>query len=211
MENNYYNYETPYFDKPGFAELNRAYNKYKNITNVSQLSNYYIKQPNSNEFIIKCNNLFWGISAGLLISSGFLAGLICILIFDDSKNQNTGGIIFGICFSGFLACINLFGFLLIPLREKVILTENYIQIKSYRILCCFNSDKVYEYININSFQVDTQESSDKKGKDYNIVYLDIYNKKNRLFDHNFELEEAEYFVYVVNGFINKKKNMVAIP
>ena len=148
--------------------------------------NYYIKQPNSNEFIIKCNNLFWGISAGLLISSGFLAGLICILIFDDSKNQNTGGIIFGICFSGFLACINLFGFLLIPLREKVILTENYIQIKSYRILCCFNSDKVYEYININSFQVDTQESSDKKGKDYNIVYLDIYNKKNRLFDHNFE-------------------------
>ena len=66
-------------------------------------------------------------------------------------------------------------------------------------------------MNINSFQVDTQESGDQKGKDYNIVYLDIYNKKNRLFDHNFELEEAEYFVYVVNGFINKKKNMVAIP
>ena len=36
MENNYYNYETPYFDKPGFAEPNSA-DKYRNITNVSQL------------------------------------------------------------------------------------------------------------------------------------------------------------------------------
>ena len=45
MDINYYNYETPYYDTPNKDD------KYKNITNVSQVRNYYIKQPSSNEFI----------------------------------------------------------------------------------------------------------------------------------------------------------------
>ena len=134
--------------------------------------------------------------------------MICILLIDESKTKNTGGLIFAICFLGILFLVGLFSFLFTPIRHKVFLTENYIQIKVYRILCCFNSDKTYDYININNFQVDINQK--KGGSVTNIAYLDIYNKKNILFDHDFESEEAEYFVYVVNGFINKKKNMMVL-
>jgi hypothetical protein len=50
-------FETPFYDKPENAGPKSA-DKYKNITNISQLSNHYIEQLNSNEFIIKCNNTF---------------------------------------------------------------------------------------------------------------------------------------------------------
>ena len=106
---------------------------------------------------------------------------------------------------GFLVFFILLGIFYTPIRHKVILTENYIQIKIYRILFCFNSEKAYDYTNINFFQVEIEDM--KNGK---VKYLDIYNKKYELFDHFFELEEAEYFVYVVNGFISRKKNMVEL-
>ena len=80
------------------------------------------------------------------------------------------------------------------------MTEEYIEIKSYYLFFCFDNNKKYEYINIKGFQVDN-------GKDYRIVLLDNSNEKIRLFNHKFELEEAEYFVYVVNDLINKKKNL----
>ena len=200
-------FETPFYDKPENAGPKSA-DKYKNITNISQLSNHYIEQLNSNEFIIKCNNTFWSIIVFLFGTSCFLTIMICILLLDESKNKNTGGLIFAICFLGILFLVGLFSFLFTPIRHKVFLTENYIQIKVYRILCCFNSDKTYDYININNFQVDINQK--KGGSVTNIAYLDIYNKKNILFDHDFESEEAEYFVYVVNGFINKKKNMMVL-
>ena len=65
--NNYYNSKTPYYDinntpnTPTYEEATNVdnFDKYKSITNVSQIPNYYIKQPNSNEFIIKCNSGFW--------------------------------------------------------------------------------------------------------------------------------------------------------
>ena len=200
--NNYYNYETPYYDTPNV-------DKYKNITNVSQLPNYYIKQPNSNEFIIKCNNMIWGVLALLLGSSGFLSFFICDTIYDLGGETNTGGIIFGIAFSGFLTVLGILGFLCSIVRQKVILFEDYIQIKSYYILCCINSNKIYNYTDINSFQVDIIKEKNDDGveveKDIKIVCYNKFNEKKYFFAHNFGLEEAEYFVYVVNNFINMKK------
>ena len=193
MDNNYYNYETPYYDTPNA-------NKFENISNISQLPNYYIKQPNSNEFIIKCNNLFWLILLFFFGSSGFLALLICVLIFDFGE-YTSGGVGFGICFLGFLACIGLYGCLSYTIRQKVILTEDQIQIKNYHILCCINSNKIYNYTDIQGFQVDIV-----KGKNnIRIIWYDNINEKECCFDHNFGLEEAQYFVYVVNGFIKKNK------
>ena len=148
-------FETPFYDKPESGP--KSADKYKNITNISQLTNHYIKQLNSNEFIIKCNNTFWSIIVFLFGTSCFLTIMICILLLDESKNKNTGGLIFAICFLGILFLVGLFSFLFTPIRHKVFLTENYIQIKVYRILCCFNSDKTYDYININNFQVDINE------------------------------------------------------
>ena len=205
MDNNYYNYETPYYDTPNTPNID----KYKNITNVSQLRNYYIKQPNSNEFIIKCNKEIFGLIVFLLVASGFLTLFICILVYDFGE-YSYGGIIFGICFAGFLATVGLFGLLAYKVRQKVILTEDYIQIKNYYILCCLNSNKKYNYTNIKNFEVEIKKEYDE-GREATsgprIICWNNSNKKEYFFDHIFELEEAEYFVYVVNNLINKKKNL----
>ena len=203
MDFNYYNYETPYYDTPND-------DKYINITNVSQVRNYYIKQPSSNEFIFKCNKVIWGVLAFFLLSSGFLSLLICIAIFDFGGESNPVGLIFGIAFTGFLTVFSIFSLFFVIIRQKVILTEYNIQIKTYYLFFCFNSNKIYEYINIKGFQVDTIETNGEKRtvkKDYKIICIDNSNEKMLFFEHNFELEEAEYFVYVVNDFINKKKNL----
>ena len=111
MEYNYYNYETPYNDT--------LYdNKFESITNVSQLPNYYIKQPNSNEFIIKCNNTFFVILLFFLGSIGFLIILIYALIY-DIEVHSYGGVIFGICLTGFFACMGLYGFLCYIVKKKL--------------------------------------------------------------------------------------------
>ena len=200
MDNIYYNSETPYYDTPNS-------DKYESITNVSQLPNYYIKQPNSNEFIIKCNNSFWGILAFFLTSIIFLTILICVIIYDFGE-YSFGGVIFGICFTGFLACMGLFGFLCFIVKQRIILTDDYIQIKNYHILCCINSNKIYNFIDIKSFEVDIVKENiegEVVTKAINIICWNNSDEKKYFFDNNFGLEEAEYFVYVVNGFINRKK------
>ena len=76
VENNdNYNSKTPYYDinytpdTPTYKEPTNVdiFEKYKSVTNVSELPNYYIKQPNSNEFIIKCNIGFWVIMVTFFI------------------------------------------------------------------------------------------------------------------------------------------------
>ena len=114
-----------------------------------------------------------------LINCGFLSILIWALINNISQDKSQGWIIFGIILLGFLACFGLYGFLFSTVRQKVILTADYIQVKSYYILCFLNRSKIFNY---NS------------------------NKKENVFDiYNFGLEEAEYLVYVVNEYIKKKK------
>jgi len=197
MDNIYYNSETPYYDTPNP-------DKFESITNISQLGNYYIKQPNSNEFIIKCNEKFWILPFSIFLSSGFVALSIYALIYDFGE-FSYGEAIFYICFNGFLGFMCFIGCLCYTIRQKVILTEDYIQITNYHIFCCIN--KIYNYKDIKSFEVDIRkeyEGGDLETKIY-IVCLDNSNEKKYFFDHNFKLEEAEYFVYVVNGFINKKK------
>ena len=98
--NNYYKYETPELVEPNNNE------KYKGITNVSQLSNQYIKQPKSNEFIIKSQSDFLGLLIIFIASSIFSTVLICVLIFDRSGVESIVGMIIAIVFTGFLTCIS---------------------------------------------------------------------------------------------------------
>ncbi len=68
-------------------------------------------------------------------------------------------------------------------------------------------------MNIKSFQVEKEKVKYEDGDvvHYHIICLDISNQKKYIIMYNsFDLEEAEYFVYVVNDFINKKKNMITI-
>ena len=105
--------------------------------------------------------------------------------------------------------MSLVAFLAFKVRQRVILREDYIQIRTFRILFCFISNKKYYYINLNNFQVDIKQKGTKNNdNEVNIKCYDINGKDITLFDHNFELEEAEYFVYVANSFINQKKNMM---
>ena len=199
MDNIYYNSETPYYDTPNP-------DKFESITNISQIPNHYIKQPNSNEFIIKCDKNFWGSLITFLTTSGIIALLICCLIYDWGE-YSYGGVIFAICFFGLFACLGLVLCLCYTIREKVILTEDYIQITNYHILFCLNRNKIYNYKYIKSFEVDIREvdeGGDLVRKIF-IACLDNSIDKNYFFAHDFELEDAQYFVYVVNGFINKKK------
>ena len=143
-----------------------------------------------------------------LINCGFLSILIWALINNISQDKSQGWIIFGIILLGSLACFGLYGFLFSIVRQKVILTADYIQVKSYYILCFLNRSKIFNYIDIKSFQVDTiLEELDSGTRDNRkIVCYDNSNKKENVFDiYNFGLEEAEYLVYVVNEYIKKKK------
>ena len=112
-----------------------------------------------------------------------------------------------------LNCFGLFLILNSKLKKKVILTEDYIQIKTFYLLCCRNNSEIYQYINIKSFQVEVEKKYDEDGGEQtytNIVCLDNFNKKKYLFYFYRYLKEANYFVNVVNDFINKKKNMITI-
>ena len=198
--NNYYKYETPYYETPELIDPNNN-EKYKSITNISQLSNHYIKQPKPNEFIIKCGSEFWVIVFLFLIASGFIFILIWILIYDNSENKSY----IGMALEGTIACIFLKAILTYKIRQKVILTEDCIQKKTYYLLCCLNKNETYNYKNIKNFQVDIQTKKNSEGdetKSNYIVFLDAYNNMHFFFGHNFNLEEAEYFIYVVNNFIN---------
>ena len=74
--NNYYKYETPNDETPELVEPN-VNEKYKNIINISQLSNHSIKQPKSNEFTIKCKDGIFFIVT-ILLWNGVCSLCICL-------------------------------------------------------------------------------------------------------------------------------------
>ena len=129
--NNNYNYKTPYYDInytpdiPMYEEPTNVdiFDKYKNITNISQLRNYYIKQPNSNEFIIKCDNGFWVLMFPLFILIFSISIMIYYIIFDKESVLDMKGMIFAILMLGFFTLINLIIILIYPIRQKVILLD----------------------------------------------------------------------------------------
>ena len=210
--NNNYNSKIPYYnDTLTYEEPNNVdnFDKYKSITNISQLRNYYIKQPNANEFIIKCECGFWFLMIPLFILIFSISIYIYALIFDKESINDMKGIIILILVLGFLILINLIVILLYPIRKKVILFEEYFKIITYHLLCCYKKNKIYSYMNIKYFQVKTLIIP--FNKEINIIfYFDINNRKKQFFPHNFKKEEAEYFVYIINGYINKKKNIKEI-
>ena len=61
--------------------------KYKNITNVSQIPNYYIKQPNQNTFIFKCSNSIFGLIFAFLVLAFIIALLIFIILINKKIND----------------------------------------------------------------------------------------------------------------------------
>ena len=96
--------------------------------------------------------------------------IICILIFDKESITDMKVMIISILV---LLCIliNLIVILIYPIRQKVILLEEYFQIITYHLLCCYQKNKIYSYMNIKYFQVDT--SHDETNKEYNFMFISI--------------------------------------
>ena len=186
--NDYYNQD--YYD-----------NRYKNITNVSELNNYYMKQPNNNQFIIKCSNDVFGLLPIALVFLGFAAGLACIEIFaEDGENKSESGLCFGIGLLGWVFTHLFFGFLMSPIRHKIVFEEIEIKLTIYYLFFCIHRTITYQRGDIKKFEV-IREIKDKANK-ARIIYYDKDNlKRNFPFTHNFTVDEAEYFVYIANNYV----------
>ena len=155
--NSYYKYETPNNETPELFEPN-INEKFKNITNISQLFNHYIKQLKPNEFSIRCRtDLVFFFSISTLIGIAVFSVLIWVL--NKFENIDVGFImviIFIVVFGG-VACFSCYGLLTFEIRQKVILAEDYIQIKTFYILCCLNKNEILNYMNLKSFQVEKKK------------------------------------------------------
>ena len=176
-------------------DQNYLNDKYKNISNVSQLPNYYIKQPEQNKLIIGCQReIFLGLLL-FFVSSGFLTGLICIEVFDVPGEKSEIGIYFGYAFLGFLMCLSIYGMFSSPLKQIVTFEDTGLKIVSILIFCFIPKTKFYKYSEIRRLDVKTENGRNS------IIYFDENNNKKSLFPHNFSLEEAEYFKYLANKYI----------
>ena len=212
--NSKYKGEILCYDTPKYVEPNNA-DKNKLIANVSQFPIGFIKQTKSNEFIIKSDNMIF--PGFCIFFGGSLFFIIFIVLFFITKRaqESLETKIFLAIFFGMFICIGLAMILSSKLLTKIILTDNYIQIRKYHVLFCRNSNKIYNYINIKSCHLDIKTSIDQDGdvqKNINVECLDIFNKKKSLFNYSIigSLEQAEYFVNLLNDFINKNKNMTII-
>ena len=64
-------------------DLQYLFDKYKNVTNVSQIHNYYIKRPSQNTFIFKCSYTLIGIIFSFFISlRSFIFPNMCNIIWN---------------------------------------------------------------------------------------------------------------------------------
>ncbi len=177
--------------------------KYKNITNVSQIPNYYIKQSSPNVFIIKCSNLIFLPLSFFLAGSGFLAGLICIKLFCSPENTNIIGLYFGISFISFILIVLIYAILAFPLKEIVYFEDIGFKVVSVIVFFCIHKTKFYKYQEYRSIDIQIQIKQNTITK-VNLIYFNENNNKKLLFSHNFTLEEAEYFKYIVMKYIGTK-------
>jgi hypothetical protein len=173
-------------------------NKFQNISNVSEVNHYYMKQPFKNEFIIKCSNNFFFMIPVLILTGLFVTGLIFAIYFQTDSDEY--GLFFAVGFVGFIFSLSFWAFLMSPIRHKFVLEEMEIRLTIYHLFCCIPRTITYKRGDIKKFEV-AREIKDKANT-AKLIYYDKDNKK-RVFpiDHNFTMDEAEYFVYVANNYV----------
>ena len=175
-------------------------NRYKNITNVSELNNYYLAQPNNNQFIINRSNDWIGCLPVALITGVFTAISVCVEIFaEDDKDKSEFGLFFGIGFFGWVFTSIFFTFLMSPIRHKIVFEEIEIKLTIYYLFFCIHRTITYQKGDIKKFEVKRNKDKANKAK---IIYYDKDNLKRAFpFTHNFTVDEAEYFVYIANNYV----------
>ena len=182
-----------------YYDENYYKNKFQNISNVSEVNNHYMKQPKNNEFIIKCSNNIFVMIPILIVVGLFVTGLILIEVFSTS-NSDEYGLFFAIGFVGFIFSLCFWAFLMSPIRHKIVLEEMEIRLTIYNLFFCVYRTITYKRGDIKKFEA-YREIKDKADK-AKLIYYDKNNLKRMLpLDHNFTVDEAEYFVYIANSYV----------
>ena len=187
-------------DANEYYDENYYKNKFPNISNISELNNYYIKQQNKNEFIIKCNNHFLEMIPILIIIGGFTVGLILLENHVVGDQDGDYGLFFAIGFVGFIFSLVLWYFLMFPIRHKIVFEEMEIRLTIYYLFFCIHRTITYKRGDIKKFEA-MREIKGKENKAKLIYYDKDNNKRQFPFDHNFTVDEAEYFVYIANNYV----------
>jgi len=189
------------------------------IKNISELPHKYITQPKSNEFFILTNKLegICTIVISLLISTGFLAATICIRIFATDYDF---GIYIGIVFTSFLFLLILiltiyyiYDVLKYPKGIKITLDVDGIKMmKIYRCQCCRNKE-ILETGEIKRFDVKTEQikNNEEIKKLISIIYYDYNNNEKILATKNFDENEANYLIYILNNYLQNNTSNYITP
>ena len=180
-----------------YYDANYYKNKFQNISNVSEVNNHYMKQPKNNEFIIKCSNNIFVMIPILIVVGLFVTGLILIEVFSTS-NSDEYGLFFAIGFVGFIFSLCFWAFLMSPIRHKIVFEEMEIRLTIYHLFFCVYRTMTYKRGDIKKFEAYRGMGTEKA----KLIYYDKNNLKRWLpFDHEFTMDEAEYFVYIANNYV----------
>ena len=190
------------------------------IKNISELPHKYITQPKSNEFFILinglkdiCMSLFV-----LLISGGFLAGLICIRIF--TTDYNPFGLYIGLGLMGFMFLVGLisiifsiYNFFLSEKGIKITLDVDGIKMINVYRCPCRHSKQILETGEIKRFDVkiDLIQNDEEIQKLISIIYYDYNNNEKLLAKKYFDENEANYLIYILNNYLQSNTSNYITP
>ena len=171
---------------------NNLDDKYRNITNVSQLKKDLISQPEQNKFVIYYT--FWVLNFFILFVPLVFFLIVLILkqisIYDEVGNEP---IIYVLCIIIVLVLI------ICPFytwKINIIFEETAVKIVFIRIGFCSYTPIIINYSEIKRFDIETT------GYHRSIIFYDKDNEKYYLTRPLlYNLEEVEYFVYCANKYI----------
>ena len=168
----------------------------QNAQSLNDIPHKYIKQINSNEFYINYKTNRWPICLFILVSAGFIAILIIVLLYAPDEDKSEGGIYFGIGFCGLFFIFGISGFICDTASFTFYLEQDSIRIKIIRNCCCLQKNTILRRGDIQLFDVELFERRNIKSK--SIFYINKDGEKKYLIGLDFFGDEAGYLVYVLN-------------
>ena len=195
FENNYYTKE----GVKGYNSQNYAYTlnqsdapsiSIQNAKSLDDIPHKLIKQKNSNEFYIKYNPKKWLICLFPIVSGGFIAMLIILLLYASDDISSKIGIGFGLCICGFIFCLTIYGFISEPDTITFYLEQDSIRIKIILNCCCLRKNTILRQGDIQKFDLELYPKT--------ILYINNEGEKKNLISLDFYGDEAAYLVNALN-------------
>ena len=173
---------------------------FSTIHSLSDLPHKLIKQPNTNEFYIPFKEGRWILLLAIVISGGFFATLICILIY-ATEIESVWGLYLGIGLTGFIFVISIMGFISNYISLNIYLEQNSIRLLYTWNFSCFHSTTILRREDVKRFDTETKKFNTT------IIYFDKNDKRNALVELEFFGDEGRYLAYVLNGHLGINMNI----